>query len=105
MFHGLNQKSSETFNNFIKQRTTNVCETPIRDQIIVGTVNVNICEETLKNQWELDEFVKQGHITESGDIAASKVKTEPNLWCKQCTPRLLQGEPKKTIYLPEMWRK
>ena len=54
----------------------NVRDTLIRDQLIVGTHSETIRQDALKNQWQLDDLIKNGRITESGVIAASEIKTE-----------------------------
>ena len=58
--------------------TCTVQETLIRDQIIIGTSNQTIREEALKKQWTLNELTTEGRKMESGSIAISEIKTEPD---------------------------
>ena len=90
IYHRLTQKPSETFDDFVHRVkseaelckfkcASNVCnvrDTLIRDQLIVGTHSEPIRQDALKNQWQLDNLIKNGRITESGVIAASEIKTE-----------------------------
>ena len=44
---------------------------------MVGTNNETIRQEALKNQWELDDLLKKGRVTECGMLAASEIKPVP----------------------------
>ena len=42
----------------------------------MGTNNVTIREEALKNQWDLADLLKKGRVTESSMLAVSEIKVE-----------------------------
>ena len=44
---------------------------------MVGTNNETIRQDALKNQWELDDLLKKGRVTECGMLAASEIKPDP----------------------------
>ena len=91
LFHRITQQSNETFDDFVYRVKAEVehcdfkCNNEectvkqghsIRDQILVGTNNETIREDTLKNQWNLNDLLRKGRITESGVLAASQIKIE-----------------------------
>lgn len=90
LFHRITQQSNETFDDFVyrvkaeaehcdfkcNNEECTVKDILIRDQILVGTNNETIREDALKNQWNLNDLLRKGRITESGILAASQIKTE-----------------------------
>ena len=90
LFHRITQQSNETFDDFVyrvkaeaehydfkcNNEECTVKDILIRDQILVGTNNETIREDALKNQWNLNDLLHKGQITESGILAASQIKTE-----------------------------
>ena len=83
-FHKLKQKHDESydiFENRVKHEATrcelscvdaacSIRDVMIRDQIIIGTSNVEICNYALKNQWLLADLIMQGRQIEAATIAS-----------------------------------
>ena len=90
LFHRITQQSKETFDDFVyrvkaeaehcnfkcKNKECTAKDILIRDQILVGTNHETIREDTLKNQWNLNDLLRKGRITESGILAVSQIKPE-----------------------------
>ena len=89
-FHKLAQKSGESFDAFVTrvrkeasqcdfkcaQEQCNVQSTLVRDQIIIGVISDEIRKNALKNQWNLDDLVKNGRALEAATYGASQIKQE-----------------------------
>ena len=90
-FRKLKQMSDESFDAFhgrVKREAANcdfkcqhddctVWKTLCRDQILYGYTNQEIQKNGLKNQWGLDDLVKNGRALESATWGAQKIKAEP----------------------------
>ena len=89
-FHKLCQTSEESFDAFtirVKReaaqcdfkcasQTCNVKDTLIRDQIIIGTTNSEVRKNALKNQWQLNDLIKNGRALEAATWGAEQIKQE-----------------------------
>ena len=78
-FHRLCQNTNESFDVFVNRIkheakscqfkcSNDTCCVPsimIRDQIVIGTINAEIRNNVLKNQWELDNLVKKWQAVRS----------------------------------------
>merc|ERR1711973_616163 len=87
-FHKLVQHQEESFDKFVicvkreaglcqfkcASNTCDVADTMIRDRIIIGTRNDEIRKNALKNQWNLEDLVKNGRALESATHGAKQTK-------------------------------
>ena len=87
-FHKLVQHQEESFDKFVirvkreaglcqfkcASLTCDVADTMIRDRIIIGTRNDEIRKNALKNQWNLDDLLKNGRALESATHGAKQIK-------------------------------
>ena len=90
LFHRITQQSNETFDDFVYQvkaeaehcdfkynnEECTVKDILIRDQRLMGTNDEAIRENALKNQWNLNDLLCKGQITEPGILAVLQIKTE-----------------------------
>ena len=89
-YHKLTQHQDESFDAFalrVKEEATNcsfkctaagcsVMNTLIRDRLIIGTTNDDIRRNALKDQWDLDDLIKNGRSLETATLGAEKIKTD-----------------------------
>ena len=89
-FHQLEQAHEDSFDKFVNtvkrevelcsfkcaSATCDVPDTMVRDRIIVGTRNDEIRKNALKNQWNLDDLVKNGRALEAATHGAKQIKQE-----------------------------
>ena len=89
-FHKLTQTSSQSFDAYVTlvkreaskcdfacaSNTCNVRDTLVRDQIIIGTSNDEIRKNSLKNQWGLEDLIKNGRALEAASRGAKQIKDE-----------------------------
>ena len=89
-FRSLSQAKDETFIAFCNrvEKEARHCQfqcdnahctalfTAVRDQIIIGTTNEEIREESLKNSWDLNSLRKEGMRLESAAKGASEISGE-----------------------------
>ena len=89
-FHKLVQKSDESFDAFVTKvrKEASQCDfkcaheqcdvqsTLVRDQIIIGIKNDEIRKNALKNQWKLDDLIKNGRALEAATYGAKQIKQE-----------------------------
>ena len=89
-FHKLSQNQGESFDAFalrVKEEAGNcnfkctdagctVMDTLIRDRLIIGTTNDDIRRNALKDQWDLDNLIKNGRSLETATLGAKHIKDE-----------------------------
>ena len=110
LFHRLEQKSTDSFDDFVHKVTTSasqcdfqcsptctVNKTLIRDQIVAGTNNGSIRDEALKKQYDLNAVIENGRTIESGAIAASGMQSSEKLDINRTTKSGGKGKSKNFI--------
>ena len=89
-YHKLTQKEGESFNSWgirvkceaaqcdfsCASPTCNVMDTLVRDQIIIGCTNTEIRKNALKNQWNLEDLMKNGRALEAATWGAQQIRQE-----------------------------
>ena len=89
-FHKLVQKEDESFDTFVirvkreaaqcdfkcESATCNVGNTLIRDRLIIGLRDDEIRKNALKNQWSLEDLIKNGRALEAATYGAQQIKQE-----------------------------
>ena len=89
-FNKLAQGAEDSFDNFVitvkreaahcdfkcVSDTCDVADLLIRDRLIIGTKYREIRKNALKNQWNLDDLVKNGRALEAAKHGALKIKQE-----------------------------
>ena len=89
-FHKISQKDGESLDAFVTRvkmeaskcdfscahNDCSVRAVLVRDQIVIGTASDEIRKNALKNQWSLDELVKNGRALEAATYGASQIKQE-----------------------------
>ncbi len=90
-FHKLSQKSGESFDAWairVKQESKNcdfscahddctVSNTLCRDRIVAGGISREISKHALKNEWGLDDIIKNGRQLEAAATGIRKMKGSP----------------------------
>ena len=82
--HQLNDESFDTFVNRVKHEAQNCqfsCESAnisvpnimIRDQIVIGTINDDIRQNALKNQWDLIALITNGRQLDAAAYSAQRI--------------------------------
>ena len=98
-FRQLAQEDNESFEAFglrVKREAANcdfkcrdqctVVETLTRDQILFGTRETEVRKNALKEQWNLEDLLKNGKAIEASDKGAAAIKQEPSENIKRTKP-------------------